>query len=55
MTCFIKLLFFRAGFELSGLNPDLGVGGVNIKLDQDPTPLLKQNQVGCLIDGCLVD
>ena len=36
---------YKAGFELSGLSPDYGVGGVYIKLDQDPTPLLKQNQI----------
>ena len=39
-------IFFRAGFELTGLSPEYGVGGVYIKLEQDPTPLLKQNQVG---------
>ncbi len=50
ISCFIELLNFRAGFELSGLSQDHGVGGVYIKLDQDPTPLLKQNQVDCLID-----
>jgi len=36
---------YKAGFELSGLSPSQGVGGVNIKLDKDPTPLLKQNQI----------